>query len=104
MFGLSENRKAGLQTNYSLSPMRIFTLTVDSMDEVAIELGYVRAREINTNALYDLKVSNPEVLPTLDYRIKWARNQYKSNPNFKLSQIIRIRLLNALKNKNNPLF
>ena len=38
---------------------------------------------------------------TLNYRIKWARNQYKTNPNFKLSQIIRIRLLDALKNKNN---
>ena len=38
---------------------------------------------------------------TLEYRKKWAQNQYKINPNFKLSQLLRIRLLDALQNKNN---
>jgi len=35
------------------------------------------------------------------YRIEWAKTKYKNDPEYKLRQILRIRLLDALKNKSN---
>ena len=35
------------------------------------------------------------------YKKNWSKKQYKDNPKYKISQILRIRFLDALKNKNN---
>jgi hypothetical protein len=38
-----------------------------------------------------------------EYKKNWNRNQYKTNTNYKLSQLLRIRLIDALKNKTNKI-
>ena len=38
---------------------------------------------------------------TLYLKKRWAKDNYKNNPNFKLSQLLRIRLIDALKEKTN---
>ena len=38
---------------------------------------------------------------TLSLKKRWAKDNYKNNPNFKLSQLLRIRLIDALKEKTN---
>jgi hypothetical protein len=35
------------------------------------------------------------------YKKQWSKNKYQSDPNFKLSQLLRIRMLDALKDKKN---
>ena len=35
------------------------------------------------------------------YKAKWSKDKYKNNPEFKLSQLLRIRLIDALKGKIN---
>jgi len=37
------------------------------------------------------------------YKVEWTKTKYKNNPKYKLSQILRIRLLDALKNKANKI-
>jgi len=38
-----------------------------------------------------------------EYKKNWSRNQYKNNINFKITQLLRIRLIDALKGKTNKI-
>jgi hypothetical protein len=38
-----------------------------------------------------------------EYKRKWSKNRYKNNINYKISQLLRIRLMDALKEKNNKI-
>ena len=47
-----------------------------------------------------IALDNKQSLPL---KKRWAKDNYKNNPNFKLSQLLRIRLIDALKEKANKI-